>query len=150
MSNYTHILVAVDFSSSADTVVERAKAIVARNEARLSILHVVEYVPPVDVAYEPILASAWELDETELQQQSTEALAQFCKKHGVEDANQEVVIGTPKFEISEYARQNQCDLIVMGAHGRHGIRLLLGSTANGVLHEMPCDVLAVKIAKQES
>lgn len=147
MSQYSHILVAVDFSSSADTVMERAKAIASRNEARMTIIHVIEYVPPIDVAYEPILASAWELDETALQKQTSEALDQFCKKHALDDVNQEIIIGTPKYEISEYARQNNCDLIVMGAHGKHGIRLLLGSTANGVLHEMPCDVLAVQISK---
>ncbi|MGB1202845.1 MAG: universal stress protein [Alloalcanivorax venustensis] len=37
------------------------------------------------------------------------------------------------------------DLIVLGSHGKHGIRLLLGSTANAVLHRATCDVLAVRI-----
>jgi universal stress protein A len=37
------------------------------------------------------------------------------------------------------------DLIVMGTHGRHGLGLLLGSTATGVLHGCPCDVLTVRI-----
>jgi universal stress protein A len=36
-------------------------------------------------------------------------------------------------------------LIVVGSHGRHGVRLLLGSTANGILHHAKCDVLAVRI-----
>ena len=37
------------------------------------------------------------------------------------------------------------DLIVVGSHGRHGLALLLGSTASGVLHGAPCDVLAVRV-----
>ncbi len=37
------------------------------------------------------------------------------------------------------------DLIVLGTHGRHGLGLILGSTANGVLHGASCDVLAVRI-----
>ena len=37
------------------------------------------------------------------------------------------------------------DLIVVGSHGRHGLALLLGSTANDVLHGAPCDVLAVRL-----
>ena len=40
-----------------------------------------------------------------------------------------------------------CDLIVVGSHGRHGLALLLGSTANDVLHGAPCDVLAVHLKK---
>ena len=35
--------------------------------------------------------------------------------------------------------------LVVGSHGRHGLALLLGSTANAVLHGAPCDVLAVRI-----
>ncbi|MEO1899758.1 MAG: universal stress protein, partial [Methylococcales bacterium] len=38
------------------------------------------------------------------------------------------------------------DLIVVGSHGRHGLALLLGSTANGVLHHAVCDVLAVRLS----
>ena len=34
---------------------------------------------------------------------------------------------------------------MVGSHGRHGLALLLGSTANDVLHGAPCDVLAVRL-----
>jgi universal stress protein A len=37
------------------------------------------------------------------------------------------------------------DLIIIGSHGRHGIRILLGSTANAILHSAKCDVLAVRV-----
>jgi universal stress protein A len=43
------------------------------------------------------------------------------------------------------ADENQADLIVVGSHGRHGIKMLLGSTANAVLHHAHCDVLAVRL-----
>jgi universal stress protein A len=43
------------------------------------------------------------------------------------------------------ARQQGVDLIVIGGHGRHGLALLLDSTANAVLHGAPGDVLAVRI-----
>jgi len=54
-------------------------------------------------------------------------------------------IGSPKLEIVRIAEENNVDLIVMGSHGRHGLALLLGSTANGVLHYAKCDVLAVRL-----
>jgi len=38
---------------------------------------------------------------------------------------------------------------VVGSHGRHGLALLLGSTANGVLHGASCDVLAVRVGNNE-
>jgi universal stress protein A len=37
----------------------------------------------------------------------------------------------------------------VGSHGRHGLALLLGSTANSVLHGSPCDVLAVRVREPE-
>ncbi len=41
------------------------------------------------------------------------------------------------------------DLIVVGSHGRHGFALLMGSTANGVLHGARRDVLAVRVGKDD-
>lgn len=147
MANYTHILVAVDFSGSASKVLAKAREIAERNNAKLSLLHIVEYLPPIDSAYEPILASNWSIDEEKLVGQANESLHKISAEHGLTDANLKVVLGTPKYEISQFVKTNQCDLVVLGSHGRHGISLLLGSTANAVLHDMPCDILAVKVNK---
>ncbi|MCV6604433.1 MAG: universal stress protein, partial [Porticoccaceae bacterium] len=54
----------------------------------------------------------------------------------------------PAHELHRYAEENQVDLIVVGSHGRHGLALLLGSTANGVIHGAGCDVLAVRIREE--
>jgi universal stress protein A len=43
------------------------------------------------------------------------------------------------------AEKINADLIVVGTHGQSGLRLLLGSTANAVLHGVKTDVLAVKV-----
>ena len=146
MSDYTHILVAVDFSNYSEQVITKARDIAKSNNAKLSILHVVEYLPPIDSIYEPVLASTWAIDETELLSQAKKSLKKFSKKLNLDDAQQHVVLGIPKYEISQFVKDQQCDLVVMGSHGRHGINILLGSTANAVLHEMPCDILAVKIS----
>ncbi len=53
--------------------------------------------------------------------------------------------GNPAHEIRETAAELGVDLIILGTHGRHGLGLLLGSTATGVLHGCPCDVLTVRI-----
>jgi universal stress protein A len=56
-----------------------------------------------------------------------------------------VELGSPKAEITRVAEEQGVDLIVVGSHGRLGLELLLGSTANGVLHAAKCDVLAVRV-----
>ena len=57
-------------------------------------------------------------------------------------------VGKDHQEILEFAEINQVDLIVIGSHGRHGLALLLGSTANSVLHHAKCDVLAVRLSDE--
>jgi universal stress protein A len=53
--------------------------------------------------------------------------------------------GDPAAEILRLAREASCDLVVMGTHGRTGLRrLLMGSVAERVLRQAPCPVLTVK------
>jgi universal stress protein A len=63
----------------------------------------------------------------------------------VEPANRWLVWGVPKQEIIKIAVQERVDLIVVGSHGRHGLALLLGSTANSILHYALCDVMAIRL-----
>ena len=53
--------------------------------------------------------------------------------------------GHPGAEIRRAAEELSADLVVLGTHGRHGLALLLGSTANAVLHGATTDVLAVRL-----
>lgn len=145
MSLYTHILVAIDFSTAADLVLSKAQAIAQRNKARLSLLHVVEYLPPIDYVNDSLLDINWVAEEKVMLDHARDTLVQFAAKHKLKDVGLEVELGTPKQVISHFVEQHQCDLVILGSHGRHGISLLLGSTANAVLHAMPCDVLTVKI-----
>ena len=147
MSDYTHILVAVDFSASADQILAKAHEIAQRNKAKLSLLHVVEYLPPIDSAYDPIFSSNWNFDEKEMLKHAKQSLQKFSKQHNLKKAELTVQLGKPKYEISQFVKDHQCDLVVMGSHGRHGLNILLGSTANAVLHDMPCDILTIKIEK---
>jgi nucleotide-binding universal stress UspA family protein len=53
--------------------------------------------------------------------------------------------GVPAEMIVNAAQETGCDLIVMGTHGRTGLRrLLVGSVAEHVLRQAPCPVLTVR------
>ena len=74
-------------------------------------------------------------------------LGEFCAALNVPEARQHLIFGRPESEIQRISEAEGADLIVVGSHGRHGLALLLGSTANGVLHGATCDVLAVRVGK---
>lgn len=143
---YQHILCAADFSDDALRVGERAKAIARCCGARLSLIHVVEDISiSLGGGYEllPVLP---ELPDEALLRESRELLGDLARRLGMEDVEKWVVNASSTQEgILGAAREHNADLIVVGSHGRHGLALLLGSTANAVLHGAPCDVLAVRI-----
>jgi nucleotide-binding universal stress UspA family protein len=59
--------------------------------------------------------------------------------------------GDPAGEIIRLAEETDCDLIVMGTHGRKGLgRLLMGSVAENVMRRAPCPVLTVKATVRET
>jgi len=145
MANYQHILLALDFSPEADTVLERALELARQNNARLSIIHVVEYTSAMYAGDIP-LPEDLDIDQN-LAEQAREKLRALTDQREIPDTTSKVEIGIPKREIVRVAGETQADLIVIGSHGRHGLQLLLGSTANGVLHLAKCDVLAVRVGQ---
>ena len=103
----------------------------------------VEFVP-VDLSNELVLPQAAEIDQ-ELLQVAEQRLGELAARLDTPECPCIVVQGNTRREILRVAEENQVDLIVLGSHGREGIQLLLGSTANAVLHGAPCDVLAVRV-----
>ena len=144
MNNYQHILLAVDFFEQCDIVINRAKDLAERYHATLSLVHVVDSLPITDAGYGADIP--FNLDLTaELMENAKIRLAQLATKLAVPEERRWLEMGSPKVEIIRIAEENKVDLIVIGSHGRHGLALLLGSTANSVLHYTQCDVLAVRL-----
>ena len=138
------ILIAIDSSDEAAQVVEAAKEIAGENGASFSLVTV---ITPVTYAYGAeygMMASATVNIEQEAAEFAKKRQAALEQEQHIR-AEKSVVIGQPAHEIRRLAESTGADLIVIGSHGRHGLGLLLGSTANGVLHGAPCDVYVVRI-----
>ena len=143
MARYQNILVAVEFSPETQVITEKAKELADLHQARLSLINVVEFS---NAMYPPEVVIPDEFDmEKRMLEHARVSLQELALTHGLKRAKRYVEIGIAREEILRVAEDNEMDLIIIGSHGKHGIRLLLGSTANAVLHHAKCDVLAIRV-----
>jgi nucleotide-binding universal stress UspA family protein len=151
---YRNLLVPIDFSEHSKKTVEYAMQLASFTGARIKILHVSQMPENPAALYEGIyvdpdsLQSSLENARREANQKLLLVTEQIHAK-GV-DAQPILRAGNPQEEIVSVANEMDADLIVIGSHGHGGLgRLLLGSTAERVLHNSPCAVLVVKGAHGE-
>lgn len=143
MKDYNHILVAVELTPDCDELpCKKAMSLAQNFESKLSLIHAVEHMSSYGAAYG--IAAGADIEEM-LMQNAREEMTKLGNKLQIPSNQQLVKIGPAKLVILEEAERLGVDLIIVGSHGRHGVRLLLGSTANAVLHGAKCDVLAVRI-----
>ena len=142
MATYDHILLCVDLSDESDQVAARAAALRDSSSAKLSAIHIIE---PLSFAYGGDIPMDFSNVQAEIHKQASKQLAAFADKYAIAQADQHIIVGRAETEIHRFAKDQHVDLVVVGSHGRHGLALLLGSTANGVLHGAACDVLAVRV-----
>jgi universal stress protein A len=142
MSSYSTVLLAIDLTDEADEVAAKAVNLSTNHNASLHLIHVIE---PLSFAYGGDIPMDFSSIQEEIQKQAETQLADFAAKYNIPVENRYIVLGRPEAEIHAKAKQISADVIVVGSHGRRGLALLLGSTANGVLHGAKCDVLAVRV-----
>lgn len=146
MSVYSRILLAVDLSSESIQLVEKARAIAEASQCDLQLVHVIE---PLSFAYGGDVPMDLASIQEQLDQHAHNKLNQLAEKLKYPVSQIHVVTGNTETEVHRLADEQQVDLIIVGSHGRHGFSLLLGSTANGILHGAHCDVLAVRVRDVE-
>ncbi len=146
MADYQKILVAVDLSSESDVVLKKAQ-LIAGDDADLHLVYVQEPMDNIYVGIVPQSAAFSGLGglEAQLRDELKKKLAALGEKFGVPSDHLHILNGSPAHEIHRFAKENDIQLIVIGTHGQKGLQLLLGSTANSVLHGAVCDVLSVRI-----
>jgi len=145
MSVYNKIVVAIDLSNDSQKVIETALKVAGGDASKIHLVHVVE---PIAAAYS---MDAYAININELQQEALSLaannLAEFADKSGISKDQQHTLLGSPAIEVRNLASELESDAIVIGSHGHSGWKILLGSTANKVLHGACCDVLTVMVGK---
>jgi nucleotide-binding universal stress UspA family protein len=172
---YTHILVPTDFSEAAHQAVRYALEEATVHQAALTLVHVLHHHPKTEVydvtgdperlpglraalvAFDPGFDPAAGTRLPPLQRPAAvtvhrdDAAETLTRLHYLIPRsftghwNAEVVTGDPVGAILRLARQREVGLIVMGTHGRTGLRhVLLGSVAETVVRRAPCPVLVTR------
>ena len=144
--NYKKILLAVDFHDDNEQIINAALSMVEKSEgAELLLVHVHE---PIGMAYSAE-GFAWNdqvlMLEATVREESRNKMLALASKLNVASERCFVPDGKAASEIHALCEEQGVDLIVIGTHGQSGLRLLLGSTANSVLHGATCDVLTIRV-----
>lgn len=138
--NVKNILCPIDFSLNASSVIELASTLARQNDAELHLVHVYEaphshsegsfggYVPQAGLEAEKAKLEAIVPNLNPIQ------------------FRREFLQGAAADALLHYADQNAIDLIVVGTHGRTGVRrLLMGSVSETLLRKAVCPVITVKL-----
>ena len=144
MSPFQTVVVATDFSETAEDALSAGLELVGEDGGRLELLNVV-----LDPLHQPWMVEAAGIDFEALQHAWVEAAkaesrAMLKRRQLDSNVTTHVVVGRPDTEIVRFAQEHGADLVVMGTHGYGGVkRLLLGSVADHVVRQATCPVLVV-------
>lgn len=139
---YNCILVPTDGSAGTTRVIDHAAALADVHDASLHFLYVVNTASFANLPME----TSWESVTSMLRDEGEEALRAAEERASTDRVVTAMREGAPSREIVEYASEADCDLVVMGTHGRGGLnRLLLGSVAERVVRSSEVPVLTVRV-----
>ena len=142
MSNYKRVLVALDFSDLSDAVLNRLQVIIKDKTTHIYFLHVVDDHLPQLLGESEKEAIHYAKIKSKAGAKSN--LEELVSKYKIKNTQCMVELGTPRHSILSIAESKDIDLIVVGTHGVHGWKKLLGTTAEHVLHNARCDVLSIR------
>jgi nucleotide-binding universal stress UspA family protein len=146
---YDRILVPTDGSDVAEAAVDQAVDIAEKYDAEVHALYVADTdaiayslgTEQVDRIRQGNFAEMTELREKA--EAATGYVADRAAKHGLEVVEHHAG-GQPHDMIADYAEDHDIDLVVMGSHGRSGVRrALLGSVTERTLRSTHVPVLVV-------
>lgn len=138
------ILVPCDFSNQAMSAVKMASDIASQAGSELRLINVVE----VPLMHDSMLMPTLSFEEETMNELRNNAEKQFEKiKSDLSPLPviTEILYGSPSVMISDYIRDNNIDLVVMGTKGVSGLKeLLIGSNAEKIVRNAACPVITVR------
>lgn len=146
---YKKILAAIDLSSESPQILERALELSLDNSKLAHCINLVHVLEPLVFAYGADSSINLHELQQQLESQALIKVTALAKEYNIPLANCHILLGAAAGEIHDFAARESVELIVVGSHGRSGLALLLGSTANAVLHGANCDVLAVRVKENQ-
>ena len=147
-----HILVATDFSEPSDAALAYGRQLARAFSARLTVFHAAENLASRGYGSEGFvfIEPAW---QTQVEAAALERARALISDEDRTELGAEAVVVTaisPAAAITEYARREQSDLVIVGTHGRSGVaHLVMGSVAERVVRTAPCPVLTVRHPEHE-
>jgi nucleotide-binding universal stress UspA family protein len=137
----SNILATTDFSNVSKTALPYAAALARQYEAKIIVAHALSPELHMSVPLDPLPADA---DPTFLEAQGKLAAFSLGNSLGVRPAEMLLKRGDVWNVVSDIIQNNKIDLVVMGTHGRQGLkRLVLGSEAEKIYRRASCPVLTV-------
>ena len=147
MLKLERILFPSDFSELSLHALGFARSLAETYSAELHVIHVVDEACQYWMAVGPNTLPVGPPVE-ELVAAAREACEKLVAEHLGDTTlhiETEVLTGRPFMEIIRYARDEHFDLIVLGTHGRSGLKhALLGSVAEKVVRKSHCPVLTIR------
>jgi nucleotide-binding universal stress UspA family protein len=140
------ILVPLDGSDSSFQAAKYAIKLAKMAQAEIIFMHAVVDPPYVEYKAAGLVIARYIEEAKRHAEMWYESLRELAAKEGVKASSETILdIGSAADSIIKYAESKKVDLIVMGTHGRTGIkRFLLGSVANAVVTHAKCSVLVVR------
>ncbi len=141
-----NILFACDFSPSSNQALAHAVDLVERTGATLHFMHVHEVSMGPFVGGEPSPEAGVSRIQQRFENRCRDALSPYSLAPNDEHLSYVVErSGTVAPTIVQFAEEHEVDLIVMGTHGRRGVkRVFFGSVAEEVLRTAPCPVFTAR------
>ena len=151
---FNKILVPIDGSPGGEQAIAYAAAIADKFNSKVYVLFAIK---PVDVlvGYDQEIESEIQTRYTvdymyKVGEKIVQEVQDKFHEQGIKDVDGDIRDGYPAEVILDYAREKEVDLIVMGTHGRRGLRALLGSVAREVIHKAPVPVMTVKMLEAQT